>query len=72
MLENLDAEKFCSGHSDPTDRNAVEHHVEEIKTLQGKIKNLIEQGKDLEEIKGAFEDNHSRLVESIFNEIKSE
>lgn len=71
MLENLDAEKFCSGHSDPVDRNTVEHHIEEIKTLQEKIKNLLEQGKSLEEIKGEFEDNHSRLVESIFNEIKN-
>ncbi len=70
MLDNLDAEKFCSGHSDPIDRNTVKHHIEEMKSLQEKIKVLIGQGKNLEEIQGEFEDNHSRLVESIFNEIK--
>jgi len=70
MLENLDAEKFCSGHSDPIERSAVKHHIEEMKSIQGKIKSLIEQGKNLEEVKKEFGENHSRLVESIFNEIK--
>ncbi len=70
MLDNLDAELFCSGHSEPVDRSTVKHHIEEMKQLQGKIKTLIGQGKNLEEIKKEFEDNHARLVESIFNEIK--
>lgn len=70
MLESLDAETFCSGHSDPIDRSAVEHHIQEMKSIQGKIKSLIEQGKSLEEVKKEFPDNHARLVESIFNEIK--
>ena len=71
MLETLDAEKFCSGHSAPIDRIAVKHHIEEMKKLQDKIKTQIDLGKDLEEIQKAFEDNYSRLVESIFNEIKN-
>jgi cyclase len=70
MLEKLDAEKFCSGHSDPIDRNAVEHHIQEMKSLQEKVKSLIEQGKNLEEVKKEFPENHARLVESIFDEIK--
>jgi glyoxylase-like metal-dependent hydrolase (beta-lactamase superfamily II) len=70
MLENIDAEKFCSGHSDPVDRNTVEHHIQEMKSIQGKIKSLVEQGKSLEEVKTEFPENHARLVESIFNEIK--
>ncbi len=71
MLENIDAEKFCSGHSDPLDRNAVEHHIQEMITLQAKVKSLAEQGKSLDEVKKEFEENHARLVESIFNEIKN-
>lgn len=71
MLENLDAEKFCSGHSDPIDRDTVAHHIEEMKTLQAKIESLIEQGKSLEDVKKEFPENHARLVESIFNELKT-
>jgi cyclase len=70
MLETLDAERFCSGHSDPIDRSTVKHHIEEMEKIQSKIKSLVEQGKTLEEVKKEFEENHARLVESIFNEIK--
>lgn len=71
MLKTLDAEKFYSGHSDPIDSSAVKHHIEEMKTIQKKIKSLMDQGKNLEEIQGVYEKNHARLVESIFNEIKN-
>jgi len=71
MLENIDAERFCSGHSDSIDRNTVEHHIEEMKSIQEKIRSLVEQGKNLEEVKKEFPENHGRLVESIFNELKS-
>lgn len=70
MLENLDAEKFCSGHSEPIDRNTVERHIRKMKSLQEKIKSLIDQGKDLEMVKKEFPEDHARLVESIFNELK--
>jgi len=70
MLENIDAEKFCSGHANAIDRSAIKHHIEEMKAIQGKVKSLVEQGKSLEEVKKEFEENHGRLVESIFNEIK--
>ena len=71
MLANIDAEKFCSGHSDPIDRNTVEHHIQEMKSIQGKVKSLVKQGKSMEEVKKEFPENHGRLVESIFNELKS-
>lgn len=70
MLNTLEAEKFCSGHSEPVDRSAVKYHIEQMKKRQEKIKSLIEQEKSLEEIKKAFEENEARLVEAIFNEIK--
>lgn len=70
MLETLDAERFCSGHSDPIDRSTVKHHIEEMKKIQAKVKTLVGQGKDLDEVKKEFEESHTRLVESIFNEIK--
>jgi glyoxylase-like metal-dependent hydrolase (beta-lactamase superfamily II) len=70
MLETIKAERFCSGHSDPVDRNTVKHHIEEMKKIQGKIKSLVGEGKSLEDVKKEFDENHARLVESIFNEIK--
>ncbi len=71
LLETLEAERFYSGHSDPIDSNAVKHHIDEMKKIQEKIKSLVEQGKSLEDVKKAFEENQVRLVESIFNEIKN-
>ena len=69
-LETLDAEKFCSGHSDPIDRSTIQHHIQEMMKIQAKVKTLVEQGKNLEEVRKEFEENQARLVEAIFNEIK--
>jgi len=71
MLAALDAEKFCSGHADVKTRADIENHLEEITALQGKVKNLIAEGKTLEETQKAFETNENRLVESVYNEIKA-
>jgi cyclase len=71
MLQTLEAETFCSGHSEPVDRSTVEQQLEEMKKIQEKIKFLRKQGKSLEEMKKEFEENQARLVETIFNEIKS-
>jgi glyoxylase-like metal-dependent hydrolase (beta-lactamase superfamily II) len=70
MLEALDAGKFCSGHSDIVNREQVKQHIEQMKQLQEKVKTLIAEGKTLEEIQGEFEQSQSRLIESIFSEIK--
>lgn len=71
MLETIEAEKFCSGHSDIIDRAAVKKHIEQMKQLQEKVKTLITQGKTLQEVQGEFEQNYARLIESIYNEIKT-
>ncbi|MFB0519514.1 MAG: MBL fold metallo-hydrolase [Acidobacteriota bacterium] len=71
MLETLNAEKFCSGHSEIADREAIKNHIDQMKKQQEKVKELIEKGKSLEEIKSEFEENEARLIESIYNEIKS-
>lgn len=70
MLETLDAEKFCSGHSEMTDRDRIRYHIDRMKKRQEKVKTLIENGKDTEEIKKEFEQGESRLVETICNEIR--
>lgn len=71
MLETLDAKKFCSGHSEIADRERVKNHIDQMKKRQEKVKILIEKGKSLEEVKSEFKENEARLIETIYNEIKS-
>jgi len=70
MLGTIDAEKFCSGHSEMTNRAGIENHIGQMKKRQEKIRALIARGKSTDEIKGEFEQGESRLVESICDEIK--
>jgi len=71
MLETIDAETFCSGHSEMTDRDGIRNHIDKVKKTQEKVKALIENGKSLEEIKGEFEQNEARLIEAICAEISN-
>ena len=70
MLETLDAEKYCSGHSEILDRQTIRKHIGEMKARQEKVKSLIEKNKTLEEIKAEFNENESRLIEGIYDEIR--
>jgi len=71
MLETLDAERFCSGHGEVTDRATIERHIDQMKARQQKIQGLVKQGKTLEQIQAEFTEDEGRLVESIFSEIKA-
>jgi glyoxylase-like metal-dependent hydrolase (beta-lactamase superfamily II) len=71
MLQELGAEKFCSGHSPVLNRAEVQKHIDEMKNMQKKIKTLMESNKTLDNIKGEFDKNQSTLVEIIYNEIKN-
>ncbi len=71
MLETLDADKFCSGHSEIADRQDIENHIIQIQEMQKKTKSLIDINKSLEEVKSEFTEDEGRLVESIYNEIKA-
>jgi glyoxylase-like metal-dependent hydrolase (beta-lactamase superfamily II) len=71
MLEILDAERFCSGHAEPVDRAMIEKHIAQIKTYQEKVGVMVKEGKTLEQVKSAFQENEARLVEAIYNEIRS-
>lgn len=69
MLETLDAETFLSGHSDSVGRDEIEKHIQEMVERQNKVGELVSQDLSLEEILKEFNDNESRLVTSIYNEI---
>jgi len=71
MLETLDAEKFCSGHSEIVGREAIKNHIRQMEERQEKVKSLMDKNMSLEEIKSEFDENEARLVESIYSEIKS-
>ncbi len=71
MLETLDAEKFCSGHSNIASRDEIRNHIGLMKKRQEKVKTLIKKNKSLEKIKSEFEEDEKRLVETIYNEITS-
>lgn len=70
MLKTLDAGKFCSGHSEIANRETIKNHIDQMKERQEKVKSLVKNGKDLEEIKSEFEENEARLIEVIYNEVK--
>ena len=72
MLETLDAERFCSAHSEMTDRGTVENKIRQMQERQEKVKALISGGKNLEETKSAFEEEEGRLIDTIYNEIKAQ
>ncbi|MHC4242759.1 MAG: MBL fold metallo-hydrolase [Planctomycetota bacterium] len=70
MLQTIDAEKFCSGHSETADRQGIRKHIDQMKKRQEKVKTLIEERKSLEEIKSEFKENEARLTEAIYNDIR--
>jgi cyclase len=70
MLATLDAVTFCSGHSEPADRNSILQHITQMKAMQEKVRSLVGQGKSLADIKPAFPDNEAALVETLYNELK--
>jgi len=72
MLETLDAETFLSGHSDPVGRDAIKKHIQAMVERQDKVKMLISQDKTMAEVLEQFDENESRLVTSIYNEISAQ
>ena len=69
MLETLDAEKFCSGHSEPIDRDMIRAHIAEMKDMQKKVSGYVNNNYTLENIKKEFNENQGNLIETIYNEI---
>jgi cyclase len=70
MLQTIDAEKFCSGHSETANRQEIRKHIDQMKKRQEKVKTFIEEKKSLEEIKSVFKENEARLIEAIYNDIR--
>jgi len=71
MLETLDAEHFCTGHSNMTDREGVNGSIASMRQRQEKVKALVEKGKSLDEIRAEFGPDEAQLIASIHNEISA-
>jgi cyclase len=69
MLETLDAEVFLSGHSDPAGRDEIRKHIQVMVERQLRVRELVSQDFTLEETLKEFNENETRLVTSIYNEI---
>lgn len=72
LLETLDAEVFCSGHSDPVGREEIQKHVLAMISMQTQVKNMVEEEKSLEEVLKEFSEDEARLITSIFNEVSEQ
>ena len=72
MLETLDAEVFLSGHSDPVGRDEIRKHIQVMVERQLRVKELVSQDLTLEETLKEFNENETRLVTSIYNEIRGD
>lgn len=71
MLDTLDAERFCSGHSDPVDREGLKAYITTLKQRQEKVENAVKSGKSLEATQAEFGADEARLVEVIYSEIQA-
>ncbi len=55
----------------PEEKTDIEQHLKDIVSMQEKIESLVKDGKSLDETKAAFNENESRLVESVYTEINA-
>ena len=54
MLQTLEAEKFYSGHSDVVGREEINNHIKSMIDRQEKVRVLMKDGKQLEEVTCLF------------------
>lgn len=69
MLATLDAEIFCSGHSDALGRDMVQAHINKTKDLQSKVDGFVKKNYSLENLKKEFTEEQAGLVETVYNEL---
>jgi cyclase len=72
ILESLPVTTFLSGHSEPVGRGELEQHLLQMTERQAKVMKLKDQGENLEQILSQFQDDESRLITSIYQELAEE
>ncbi len=72
MMDTLDAEKFISGHCDSIlSRADIWTYIDGVRKKQEKVRELLDQGLSLEEVKNKFPENDRDFIESMYYEIRS-
>jgi cyclase len=69
LLRSVKADKFLTGHSGVITRTQIESQLETMKQRRAKVKSLMSQNKTLSQVQSEFEENESRLIETIYNEL---
>jgi len=70
MLETLDAQQFCSGHSDIVNRQQVQDHIKEMQAMQARVRSLMQKNMTREAIQQEFEEGEATLVGVIYDELQ--
>lgn len=71
MMDSLDAEKFISGHYDSIlSRTDIWTYIDGVRKKQEKVRELINQGQSLEEVKSKFPDIDRYFIEAMYSEIE--
>ncbi len=72
MMDTLDAEQFISGHYDSIlSRADIWTYIGDVRKKQEKVKELLDLGHSLEEVKNKFPENDHDFIESMYFEIKN-
>lgn len=72
MLARLDqAQRFCSGHAKPSDRQGIGDYIKSMRSRQAKVKELIDRGLPWEQVKVQFQQEEQPLIEIIWNELRT-
>jgi cyclase len=69
MLDTLDAQKFCNGHSDPGDRKAIADHIAGMQAMQAEVEGLMKKHVPLDAIQKEFKEDEATLISVIYNEL---
>lgn len=72
MMDTLEAQQFVSGHCDSIlSRADIWTYIDGVRKKQEKVRELLNQGHSLEEVKNEFPQNDHIFIESMYSEIKS-
>lgn len=72
MLARLDqAQRFCSGHAKPVDRQGIGDYIKSMRSRQARVKELIDLGLPWEQVKVQFQQEEQALIEIIWNELRA-
>lgn len=70
MLDTLDAQRFCYGHGEITNRQGILDHIEQMKAMQAKVQSLMQKNTTVEAMQKEFQAPEAALVAVIYNELK--